>query len=68
MPIYEYICMKCNERFSLLQNISCDQKETKCPTCSSGDLKKMMSSFCCASGSGKSMSSSVPSGGFSGGG
>jgi len=68
MPIYEYICLKCHEQFSLLRSISSDQKETKCPKCASIDVKKMMSSFCCSSGSGKGMSTSVPSGGFSGGG
>ncbi|NJD55761.1 MAG: zinc ribbon domain-containing protein [Nitrospirae bacterium] len=68
MPIYEYICTKCNERFSLLQSISCEPGATKCPNCSSHDVKKMVSSFCCSSGSGKGIPSSVPSGGFSGGG
>ena len=68
MPIYEYMCLKCCEQFSLLQSVTCDQKETKCPKCSSGDVKKMLSSFCCSSGSGKSVSSPHPTGGFSGGG
>jgi len=68
MPIYEYMCLKCCERFSLLQSVTGNQKETKCPKCSSGDVKKMLSSFCCSSGSGKSISPAVPTGGFSGGG
>lgn len=68
MPIYEYICLKCNERFSRLTTVSCGEKETKCPNCSSDEVKKIISSFCCSSGSGKSGSSSLSSGGFSGGG
>ena len=68
MPIYEYICLKCHEQFSLLQRVTGDQQETQCPKCSLGDVKKMLSSFCCSSGSGKSISPSVPAGGFSGGG
>jgi len=68
MPIYEYDCMNCSERFSVLQSIICGKNETKCPQCGSDKVKKMMSSFCCSSGSGSSLSSSIPSGGFSGGG
>jgi len=68
MPIYEYICMTCKERFSLLQNMGCSEKETTCPNCSSADTKKMISSFCCSSGSAKIDTPSLSSGGFSGGG
>ncbi|MBI5632230.1 MAG: zinc ribbon domain-containing protein [Nitrospirae bacterium] len=68
MPIYEYDCMKCSERFSVLKSITSGKNETKCPQCGSDDLKKRMSSFCCSTGSGSSHSPSVPSGGFSGGG
>jgi len=68
MPIYEYSCVNCNERFSVLQSITCGKKKTICPQCGSDKVKKLMSSFCCSSGSGSSVSSPMPSGGFSGGG
>ena len=68
MPVYEYSCLKCSERFSVLQKTTCGKNETKCPKCGSDDVKKMMSSFCCSSGTGRDFSPSVPSGGFSGGG
>ena len=68
MPIYEYICLKCNERFSLLQSIHASGHDTKCPVCASQEVKKIISSFCCSAGSGGGASSSIPSGGFSGGG
>jgi putative FmdB family regulatory protein len=67
MPIYEYICKDCGERFSLLQGINVTEKETQCPKCSSGQVKKVISAFCCSTGSGGG-AASVPSRGFSGGG
>ena len=68
MPIYEYICLKCNEKFSLLQAVKTSEKDTACPKCTSKDVKKIISSFCCSAGSGGGVSSNIPSGGFSGGG
>ena len=50
MPIYEYICNACSEKFSLLQNISDSEKGTVCPRCSSKNTKKMVSAFCCSGG------------------
>lgn len=67
MPIYEYICKECGERFSLLQGINASEKDTQCPKCRSGRVKKVISAFCCPTGSGGS-ASSFPTGGFSGGG
>lgn len=68
MPIYEYVCLKCNEKFSLLQGIKTTEHDTNCPKCASKDVTKVVSSFCCSSGSGGDVSSSMPSRGFSGGG
>jgi len=68
MPIYEYMCLKCNEKFSLLQSVRTSEKDTVCPKCTSKDVKKVISSFCCSAGSGGGASPAIPSGGFSGGG
>jgi len=68
MPIYEYVCLTCKERFSLLQNMGACGQKTSCPNCASVDTKKLISSFCCSSGSEKGFSPSIPAGGFSGGG
>lgn len=68
MPIYEYICAKCNEKFSLLQSVHSSENDVKCPKCSSKPVKKVMSVFCCAPGNDTGFSSPVPSGNFSGGG
>jgi putative FmdB family regulatory protein len=67
MPIYEYICSSCGERFSLLQKITATEKDTDCPKCRSKEVKKLMSSFCCSS-SDAGFASSGPSRGLGGGG
>ncbi len=41
MPIYEYICSKCNKTSEVLQKIS-DKPLAKCPYCGGG-VKKLMS-------------------------
>jgi putative FmdB family regulatory protein len=63
MPIYEYICDACNERFEKI--VIDKQQEISCPKCSSKKASIQLSVFATA-GSGGGPSSS--SGGFSGGG
>jgi putative FmdB family regulatory protein len=41
MPIYEYICQKCNKQHEIIQKIT-DKPLAKCPGCG-GKLKKMIS-------------------------
>ena len=62
MPIYEYICEACNERFEKI--VINKQQEISCPMCSSKKAAIQLSVFATV-GSGHSSS---PSGGFSGGG
>jgi putative FmdB family regulatory protein len=67
MPIYEYMCLKCSNKFALLQSLYPAGDTTECPKCSSKEVKKIISSFSCAStGSSPSSSMSAPS--FGGGG
>lgn len=68
MPIYEYICLKCNAQFSLLQSLHPAEKNTECPRCESKDVKKVLSSFSCGSGSKDGASPSMPAPNFGGGG
>jgi putative FmdB family regulatory protein len=64
MPIYEYICDACNERFEKI--VINKQQEISCPKCSSKKASIQLSVFATAgSGGGPSSSSG---GGFSGGG
>lgn len=41
MPIYEYVCEKCNNHLEFIQKIT-EEPLTTCPDCD-GDLKKMIS-------------------------
>ena len=66
MPIYEYLCMKCNHVFSALQRMGTSEKDTSCPGCGSTDVKKKISAFCCSPGGGPTSSPSSSSR-FSGG-
>lgn len=42
MPIYEYKCESCQERFEMLQKFS-DDPLTECILCHGGPVKKLMS-------------------------
>ncbi|NOX21328.1 MAG: zinc ribbon domain-containing protein [Nitrospirae bacterium] len=42
MPIYEYLCLKCNKELEVVQKFS-DEPLTTCPECG-GQLKKLISS------------------------
>ena len=61
MPVYEYICQKCSERFEILQGLYPPENNAECPKCSSRDVKKALSSFSCSAGN-------EPAPRFSGGG
>ena len=49
MPIYEYKCTKCNERFELLRRFSDKDDEIKCPKCGDIAAKRQLSTFATAS-------------------
>ena len=46
MPTYEYECLDCKKRFSLISSIS-EHSKTKasCPKCKSKKVKRMISTF-----------------------
>lgn len=44
MPIYEYICKKCNNKFEKLVRSS-DNKNPECPKCGDDKVEKVFSSF-----------------------
>jgi putative FmdB family regulatory protein len=48
VPIYEYICRKCNKDFSLMQKMGSTESDTVCPHCGSQEVKKMLSAFSCS--------------------
>jgi len=45
MPIYEYQCEECAERFEKLVRSSTKQEEITCPKCGSGLVRKALSVF-----------------------
>ena len=58
MPIYEYECGKCGEKFELRRSIADSDSEVKCPKCGAENPQRVFSVFAlsssstaCASGS-----------------
>ena len=47
MPIYEYQCAHCGERFEVRQAIGEDGSALSCPKCHAGEPKRLLSSFFC---------------------
>ncbi|MGW8192786.1 MAG: FmdB family zinc ribbon protein [Desulforhopalus sp.] len=46
MPVYEFICKKCDHNFSLTMALSeYDKKKFTCPKCKSGQVKRQISTF-----------------------
>jgi putative FmdB family regulatory protein len=45
MPIFEYSCLDCNKRFSLLEGVGTCKPEKSCPRCKSKNLRKLISLF-----------------------
>jgi len=71
MPLYEYLCGSCGDRFEVLQRTGADASEVVCPGCGAGDVTKKFSTF--ASATGPAIGGSLPcgapaSGGCGGGG
>jgi putative FmdB family regulatory protein len=64
MPIYEYRCPKCGNRFEELIMKKSDEAEVKCGKCGYEKPSRELSNFSAGSGSGQSTSSScsAPSG------
>lgn len=46
MPTYEYVCNKCNKRFSLTLSMSDrEKKKVRCPKCSSAAVTQSIQPF-----------------------
>jgi putative FmdB family regulatory protein len=52
MPIYEYECNKCGNKFDYLMFLSKDNQEVKCPKCASTDVQRVISRFATKSADG----------------
>ncbi len=45
MPMFEYVCRACGERFEELRSRDQEQPAPVCPECGSGQVVKLFSSF-----------------------
>jgi putative FmdB family regulatory protein len=66
MPIYEYECQACGERFSALLSLGKRdelEKTLPCPKCEAKGPRRLMSSFSSTVGGGKSSAPACGSGG-----
>ena len=57
MPIFEYRCSECNNKFEVLHKSSAAEEEVICPNCKSDKNKKLMSSFSASFNGGSDFSS-----------
>jgi len=57
VPVFEYKCLKCGEKFELLVGVGKENNELKCPGCGSKDLSKLFSAFRFKGGNGSGASS-----------
>ncbi len=48
MPVFEYKCSECNEKFEKLHKSSSQKDDISCPKCNSTNNKKLFSSFSAA--------------------
>ena len=45
MPVFEYKCTNCNNKFEVLHKSSINTEEVTCPNCNSSKNKKLFSAF-----------------------
>lgn len=63
MPLYEYRCRACSERFEVLQRVGEGSEKVLCPECGGREVDKQLSTFAAgASASTSSSSYSAPAG------
>jgi len=65
MPMYEYRCDVCGERFEKLVRSASSQESITCPSCGATETRKQFSTF--ASVSARSTASSAPACALDGG-
>ncbi len=45
MPLYEYYCAKCDDKFTALRSISQANAPIECPSCHAAETKRALSLF-----------------------
>jgi len=62
MPLYEYVCKECNERFEVLQRVGEGAEAVICPECGGHEVARQLSTFAAAVSAGSSYAASAPAG------
>ncbi len=60
MPIYEYLCQDCGNKFEKLVRRASDAGEVECPSCGQKHLKQELSVFAAHANGGSKKSSEAP--------
>ncbi|MFC1900452.1 FmdB family zinc ribbon protein [Chloroflexota bacterium] len=58
MPIYEYVCTDCKEKFELLRPFSRADEEAECPQCDN-TAERVLSTICCITTNENGVTSSI---------
>lgn len=66
MPLYEYSCRECGDRFEVLQSMNQGAAGLVCPSCGHPEVAKQFSTFAAATSGGKSAGAAPACGGGSG--
>lgn len=61
MPLFEYLCVRCGNRFEQLVRTQQPTPEIVCPRCKSGPVQKQMSGFAVAGGASRSATAAASS-------
>ncbi|MCL4543969.1 MAG: zinc ribbon domain-containing protein [Chloroflexi bacterium] len=59
MPLYEYVCLECNERYEELRPASKADTVIPCTTCGSARVKRLLSVFAAPRGAAVEVGSST---------
>jgi putative FmdB family regulatory protein len=60
MPIYEYLCQDCGNKFEKLVRRESDIPELACPSCGKNHLRQELSTFAAHASSGASKAPAMP--------
>ncbi len=63
MPLYEYRCRGCGERFEVLQQLGASGDDVLCPRCGGERPERLLSTFAAGSGGREGASSMADAGG-----
>lgn len=45
MPVFDYRCTRCGNRFTLLLGVVAEPQQERCPACESADISRLISRF-----------------------